>query len=286
MDDNGLFLKPFPINELNFNVRRDSKSANFASIASNSEYSMSTTARVAAPQAVVLIKNHLSIRHLRSAALLASQARRMESDVTGPVEWTPASQDRWDECAALADACVFTAVSGLDAAINELYINACTDNVHDGLSAPLRAQLAALWSQGKGDGKGIGNRKEFPEILYKYDRALNCADAVNGALLVRPSIDDAMLLIETRNALTHAREKFQPAAPQGPPELWSDLERRLRARVAPCVLTPTSAMYLWCRVLGAPLAEWAFITAHEYASAAYEALGATNIFASERNRLA
>jgi hypothetical protein len=238
-----------------------------------------------APGAAVLIKEHLSIRHLRSAALLASQARRMEAAVTGPIEWTPASQDSWDECAALADACVFTSVSGLEAAVNELFINTCTSNIHDGLSAPLRAQLAALWSKGKGDGRGIGNRKDVSEILFKYELALDCADAVNGAPVVRPPIDDAMLLIETRNALTHAKEKFQQAAPQGPPELWLELEQRLRARVAPSALTPASGMYLWCRVLGAPLAEWSFLTAWEYASAVYAALGATNIFAGERCRL-
>jgi hypothetical protein len=240
---------------------------------------MSLTAHAVVPQAAVLIKEHLSIRHLRSAALLASQARLMEEGTAQPAAWSAAEQDRWDECAALADACVFTAVSGLEAAINELYINAQSSIPHDGLSDALRTKLAAVWPN------RIGNRKGFPEILLKYERALECADAINGSPVARPPIDDAMLLIETRNALTHAKEQFQQAAPQGPAELWSGLEQRLRARIAPSALTPPSAIYLWCRILGAPLAVWAFLTAHEYASGVYAALGATNIFAGERDRL-
>jgi len=239
---------------------------------------MSLTAQASAPQAGVSIKEHLSIRHLRSAALLASQARRMEADITQTVEWSPAAQRRWDQCAALADACILTAVAGVEAAINELYIGAQSASSHDGLSDLLRAKLAALWPD------GIKKRKGVSKILLKYESALDCVEAVNGSV-VRPATDGVELLIETRNALTHAREEFRPAAPQGPATLWLPLEQKLRARVAPSLLTPPSAMYLWCRVLGAPLAEWAFVTAHEYASTAYAALGATNIFANERSWL-
>jgi hypothetical protein len=227
-------------------------------------------------QASVAIREHLSIRHMRSAAILASQARVMEGAVEDPLEW---SESRWDECAALANACMFMSVAGLEAAINEIYIGAHSANPHDGLSDPLRTMLSTRWS------KGFKAPTGMSKIVFKCECALECAEDLNKSPILRPATDDAALLIRTRNALTHATEKFQPAAPHGPATLWRPLEQQLRERVCPSALTPPSAMYLWCRVLGAPLAEWAFRTAHEYASAVYAALGATNIFAAERSRL-
>ena len=228
------------------------------------------------PSGGVRIKEHLSLRHFRSATYLASSARAMEAENPNPpIAWTADEQVRWDKCAAYAIGATFAAVAGLEAAANELYINATSSSEeHDGIDPKLRPGLMALWPKGfnKKSGESLG------EILRKYDRALEVARNVAWTVAVVPSTSEVALLIQVRNALTHSKEDFRVAAPYGPPSEWSDMERGLRVRVAPSSLTPDSAMFLWCRALGAPLAEWALATAHAYACDAYDALGAKVIF--------
>jgi hypothetical protein len=205
------------------------------------ECSMATIGR-----AEVLMRTYFSTYHLWAAEHFARLAADIESTHTGEPTFNVKHR-------AYVTNSILSVVSFLEAAINEIFDD-LTDG-HSGYVDPLTNyshQLTKLWKE--------KNRKRW-SILDKYQDALLCSgkDAFKKGAL---PYQDAKILVDLRNDLTHARPQTRAS---------SDVEQqKLRARIT-AKFNPNRLMedaanpFFPDHYLGAGCAYWAVKTGKAFA---------------------
>lgn len=190
----------------------------------------------------IRIKHSLSKQHLRGARFFAKQALAVAE------AGRPMSEDLTGELRAYVIAAVMSAVSGLEAFVNELYIE-----VRDGEPKTMGkfedrsiSLMVQLWD----------DIERLP-ILEKYQRAL-LLSGLPPFERGRPPFQEADSLVKLRDNLIHYRPEWNDS--QGRHET---LERRLQDRFS---LNPTSEGELWFphQCLSAGCAAWAGRVAAEF----------------------
>lgn len=140
----------------------------------------------------VKIRTYFSLQHLLSVALSIKQIHNLDKKLKA----------RYDEMnfltyRSLCISAIFSAVSFLEAAINELFMDAynnCTGIVRD-LSSDITNELSQMWEL------GIPRTASY-NIIQKYQIALALAKKEKINIGIKPA-QDINSLIKLRNALVH-----------------------------------------------------------------------------------
>lgn len=189
------------------------------------------------------VKHNMARQHFAGARFFAERATDIESELltTDSKDETEKSNQRTYVVGA-----VVLAVMGLEACINEVYLDACDKNRQKltGLDEREMALLAEWWGE-----------IESRSILLKYQHALLLLN--RGAFPKGENpYQDADNLVCLRNALTHYKPEWDD-----PPAVHADLQARLTGKFN---LNPLSAKsHLWFphQCLGSGCANWAVATA-------------------------
>lgn len=152
---------------------------------------------------------------------------------------------------------VLTAVAYSEARVNEVYMQ-CADGKDPPalILAPVhREALGRVWN---GWLRPLKTRDQDPSLLQKIERALTEL-GVTDARSAMPSLDRFELVIELRNALTHAKSEFlQHGVPNPDPDKrLGRLATRLQNEFPPARGMPATTTYIWTRCLGLGCAHWA-----------------------------
>jgi len=205
--------------------------------------------------ATLLLQHHFARQHFRAARFFADSAASLETEISAVNEKDDA---RKPQHRAYVVGGIVSAVMGLEACINEIYLDACDKSQTNlvGLDDTAMSLLSEWWLE-----------LERRPTLLKYQHAL--------LLLGKPALpkgenpyQDADHLIHLRNALTHYKPEWDDSL-----DVHASLETRLTGRFA---LNPlTTKTYLWFphQCLGSGCAHWAVGAAEEFVRAFCTHLG-------------
>jgi hypothetical protein len=194
--------------------------------------------------ASIKIKTNLSGYFAASSALFSRQAYALEAVDPGAVNETVRMEHR-----SYAIGAVIAAAAYLEAAINELYLEAVDRNRNT--FPPERLHLAELMSH-------VWQDVEQVSVLAKYQLALTLADTRPYPKGQSPyqAVDG---LLRLRNALVH----YQPEWDSEPDE-HRRLEERLAKRFKESRLSESNQAFFPHRCLGHGCAAWAITTAVDF----------------------
>jgi hypothetical protein len=215
------------------------------------------------------ITNHVPISSGINATLKHNMARhhfggaRFFAERATDIENTLLTRDPKDETEKLNHrtyvvGAVVLAVMGLEACINEVYLDACDKNKQKltGLDEREMALLAEWWNE-------IKSRS----ILLKYQHALLL---LNRGVFPKGETpyQDADNLVCLRNALIHYKPEWDNSL-----DVHADLESRLTRRFRLNPLSTGSQLWFPHQCLGSGCAKWAVNTTTEFVRVFCERLG-------------
>jgi hypothetical protein len=189
------------------------------------------------------VKHNMARHHFAGARFFAARATAIESELL-----TAESKDEAEKAdlRTYVVGAVVLAVMGLEACINEVYLDACDKNKQKltGLDEREMTLLAEWWAE-----------IEPRPLLLKYQHAL--------LLLGKPALlkgenphQDADHLIDLRNALTHYKPEWDDSL-----DVHGKLQARLADRFALNPLSGEASLWFPHRCLGSGCARWAVKTA-------------------------
>ena len=201
------------------------------------------------------VKHNMARHHFTAARSFAERASHIESDLlaTEPKDETEESSQR-----AFVVGAVVLAVMGLEACINEVYLDACDKNKQKltGLDERETALLAEWWAE-----------TESRPILLKYQHALLLLNRGEFPKGENP-YQDADSLVRLRNALTHYKPEWDDSL-----DVHSDLQSRLTGKFTLNALSTKDALWFPHQCLGSGCAKWAVVAAQELVRDFCEHLG-------------
>jgi len=185
------------------------------------------------------VKHNMARQHFAGAHFFAERATAIESELltTDPKDEREKPNQRVYVVGA-----VVLAVMGLEACINEVYLDACDENKQKltGLDEREMALLAEWWGE-----------IESRPILLKYQHALLLLNRASFPKGENP-YQDADSLVRLRNALTHYKPEWDNS-----PDVHADLQSRLTGRFALNSLSTKSHLWFPHQCLGSGCAKWA-----------------------------
>jgi len=205
--------------------------------------------------ALPAVQHRITKQHFQAGAFFADSATCLESKIA---KAHLLNDIRKAHHRAYAVGAIVSAVMGLEACINEIYLDACDKSKTNlaGLDEDAMSLLALWWPE-----------IESRSILLKYEHAL--------LLLGKPQLprgenpyQDADHLIHLRNALTHYKPEWDDSL-----DMHSGLQCRLTGKFDLNRLSTTSNLWFPHQCLGAGCAKWAVSTAEEFVRAFCEHLG-------------
>jgi hypothetical protein len=247
--------------------------------ASKSDVRMTAQATVRALSATVLIRTYFSRHHILGAAHFARQSAHLEaSHASG----TPFDHVVFEHRGYVIGA-VLSSTAFLEAAINEVFADAADqrDNeVKKRLPEDTVRLLADMWRL------GVPRTSRY-KVLEKYQIALTLARHPKLAEGRQPYQDTA-LLVDLRNALTHAEPETSvhstPAI--GPAAALHKFEKQLRTKFPESALfAPGGNAYFPDKCLGHGCAEWSVTTALAFADDFFKRTGLSRPLEGYRDRL-
>jgi hypothetical protein len=194
-------------------------------------------------------------QHFVAARFFADQAAAAENALLAA---DPKTRPGGDEHRAFVVGAIALAVMGLDAAINEIYLDAVDGSTNKlaGISDQAMALLSAWWPD-----------LERRPTLLKYQHALLLAGK---PVLPRGEnpCQDADNLIHLRNALTHYRPEWEDHLAE-----HAELRSRLHLKFTPSPLAMGNYLWFPDQCLGSDCARWAADTAEAFVRAFCARLG-------------
>lgn len=196
--------------------------------------------------ATLLLQHHFARQHFRAARFFADSAASLETEISAVNEKDDA---RKPQHRAFVVGAIVSAVMGLEACVNEVYLDACDKSQKNlsGLDDVAMSLLSEWWPE-----------LERRPTLLKYQHAL--------LLLRKPALSkgedpyqDADHLIHLRNALTHYKPEWDDSL-----DVHASLETRLTGRFALNPLGTEASLWFPHRCLGASCANWAVDAAEEF----------------------
>jgi hypothetical protein len=201
------------------------------------------------------VKHNMARQHFAGARFFAARASGIESELlTAELE----AETEKANLRTYVVGAVVLAVMGLEACINEVYLDACDKNKQKltGLDGREMALLAEWWAE-----------IEPRPVLLKYQHAL--------LLLSRKELprgenpyQAADGLVRLRNVLTHYKPEWDDS-----PDAHADLQSRLAGRFDLNPLSTESHLWFPHRCLGSGCAKWAVSTADTFVSTFCSRLG-------------
>jgi hypothetical protein len=201
------------------------------------------------------VKHSFTRQHFRAASFFASSAADLEGRIGAANEQ---NDIRKPQHRAHVVGAIVSAVMGLEACINEVYLDACNRSKRNlaGLDEGAMSLLALWWPE-----------IESRPILLKYEHAL--------LLLGKPPLpkgqnphQDADHLIHLRNALTHYKPEWDDSL-----DKHGDLQSRLTGKFDLNPLSTENALWFPHQCLGSGCAKWAVSAAEEFVRAFSRHLG-------------
>jgi len=204
------------------------------------------------------VQHRITKQHFRAGAFFADNSTCMESEIAKAHLQNDA---RKPQHRAYVVGAIVSAVMGLEACINEVYLDACDKNRTNlaGIDEGPMSLLALWWPQ-----------IERKPILFKYEHTL--------LLLGKPQLprganpyQEADHLIHLRNALTHYKAEWDDSL-----DVHDDLQCRLTGKFDLNPLSTKDALWFPHQCLGSGCANWAMAAAKELVRAFCESLGISN----------
>ena len=203
------------------------------------------------------IKHNMARQHFAGARFFAESATHLENEIcTANLK----NDIRKPQHRAYVVGGIVSAVMGLEACINEIYLDAVDESKQKlaGLDEQEMALLAEWWPR---------IEKRRADTLLKYQHAL--------LLLGRPALpkgenpyQDVDSLIHLRNALTHYKPEWDDSL-----DAHADLQGRLEGRFETNPLSTDTNLWFPHQCLGSDCAKWAVSAAEELVRAFCEHLG-------------
>jgi hypothetical protein len=184
------------------------------------------------------IKHSFSKQHFRAARYFASRAQALEEDVDDTID----DENLRSIHRSYVTGAIISAVAGLEASINELYLEACDNNRNalQGLSDAAIAMLDEWWEEIK-----------LKPILLKYQHTLLLVRAERFDKGASP-YQEVASLVQLRNALTHYKPEWDTEL-----DVHEDLRKRLESRFKLNPFDVKSNLWFPHRCLGGGCAAWA-----------------------------
>ena len=211
------------------------------------------------------IRSYQSFSHMMAAIHFAKLADQLEDELerTKKFSW---SLDI--EHAAYVKAAIFSAVAFLEATINELFSDAGhVPSKKVPKTKKDRLQLMAnIW--------GLEHFQRHASTLSKYQVALNLAGKKEFEKGKSP-YQDAALVVELRNALTHFKPGWFVADVSSDPVYMTEheLEKKLRGKFSTNPFTGRYNPFFPDKCLSAGCAAWALETSHELVKEFFSRMG-------------
>ena len=195
--------------------------------------------------ATARVKYHFSQQHLRAAEFFAQQSQTFEATVQTP-DVTQQSQHR-----AFVTGTIFSAVSFLEASINELFLSATSTDTTalPSFDAHLFELFTQFWEE----------VEKFP-LLHKYQVALALAgkDRFDQG---SPLYQDAENLVKLRDCLVHYKPEWDDESGR-----HQKLENRLKRKFALNQYVAQSTLWFPHQCLSAGCALWSVATARDFSN--------------------
>lgn len=201
------------------------------------------------------MKHSITKQHFRAASFFADSAARLENEICAA---DLKDEIRKPQYRAYVVGAIVSAVMGLEACINEIYLDACDASQKNlaGLDESAMSLLALWWIE-----------IERRPILFKYQHAL--------LLLGKPALpkgespyQDVDGLVCLRNALTHYKSEWDDSL-----DKHGDLQSRLTGKFDLNPLSTKNALWFPHQCLGSGCARWAVVATEEFVRAFCERLG-------------
>jgi hypothetical protein len=194
------------------------------------------------------VKCDLAEQHFQAARFFADCASKLESE---PCVADPEGQIKKSHHYAYVVGAISSAVMGLEAYINQIYLDACDRDYNKlgGLDETAIALLAEWWPR---------LEASHADTLLKYQHALLVASKTALPKGETP-YQDAESLILLRNVLTHYKPEWDDA-----PRQHGKVRSRLEDRFSCNALYPDAYLWFPHRCLGAGCARWAVGAAEEF----------------------
>lgn len=212
------------------------------------------------------VRTHFSIHHIQSAAHFARLSADTEKAYRGNC-----SDELFAEHRAYVTGSIFTAVSFLEATINELFADTADnpDRFIKHLDSKVVALMADIW-------KHEFSKKYFP-ILTKFEKALTLAkkEPFDPGALPYQCI---WLLIKLRNALIHYEPEWNG-------KQASKFEKMLENKFSLNPLTGPGDAFFPKKCLSHGCAKWAVESSVKFADEFFSRMGLPSTFDHVRSRL-
>lgn len=205
------------------------------------------------------VKHNFTKQHFQAASFFANGAEHLENEIIAAAP-TDESEKKLHYRAYVVGS-IMSAVMGLEACINEIYLDACDRSQKNlaGLDERAMNLLAEWWIE-----------IEQRSILLKYQHAL--------LLLGKPALpkgespyQDAESLVHVRNALTHYKPEWDNTL-----VIHSSLQSRLMGRFALNPLSTSASLWFPHQCLGSGCTRWAVGVAEKFVRTFCEHLGIQN----------
>jgi hypothetical protein len=206
------------------------------------------------------VKHDFTEQHFRAARFFADCAANLESEPCGT---DPEGQIKKSQHCAYVVGAISSAVMGLEACINQIYLDACDRDYNKlgGLDETAIALLAEWWPH---------LEAIHVDTLLKYQHALLVASKTALPKGESP-YQDAESLVLLRNVLTHYKPEWDDA-----PKQHGKVRSRLEGRFSCNALYPDAYLWFPHRCLGAGCASWAVRTTEVFVQTFCARLGIQN----------
>lgn len=205
---------------------------------------------------IATVKHNFARQHIEAARYFASCSSDIEKEL---LLAKTKEEPRMSKQRAHVVAAVVCAVMGLEACVNEVYLDACDGSKRlAGLDKQTVALLAEWWPC---------LEKQRANILLKYQHALLLAGKSPMPKGQNPYQDtDSLILL--RNALAHYKPEWDDSL-----NTHAELRNRLEGRFAPNPAAGPRSLWFPHQCLGSGCARWAVHTVEEFVSAFCTRLG-------------
>lgn len=207
--------------------------------------------------ASIRIKHNFSKQHLRSSYLLACEAKGIEEKAERPRK----DDNLWASHRAYVTGAIISAVAGLEASINEFFLEACDRSKRslNGLDGDVVSLIADMWLE-----------IERKPILSKYQICLSLARK-DKFMKSRQPYKDAESLVKLRNSLVHYKPEWDEEA-----KVHDNLQKRLSGKFDWNPLASPGHIWFPHKCLGSGCALWSFSTAQNLIADFCQRLGIPN----------
>ena len=203
------------------------------------------------------VKHSFSRQHFNAAHYFAVRSQELEKIA---LDKTP-DKDLVSSHRSYVTGAIISTVAGLEASINELYLEACDNNRNTlrGLTNQAINMLAEWWEE-----------IERISILLKYQTALMLVGAERFDKGEQPYQDVASLVL-LRNALVHYKPEWDSEL-----KVHENLRNRLESRFHPNSLAEETSLWFPHQCLGSACAMWAVDASERFLTAFCGKMGIPN----------